>query len=72
MRLHTDEQIVAMTRDELISVLLLALQAFDNTANDNKLHELLIKIERTRTLAIRHNHSTLLGRGYVLITAKVI
>ena len=72
MRLHTDEQIVAMTRDELISVLQLARQAFDNTADDNKLRELLIKIERTRTLAIWHDHSTLLGRGYVLITAKVI
>ena len=71
MRLHTDEDITAMTRDELQVVLKLARQPVDST-DDKQLRELLRKIERTRTLAIWHDHSTLLGKGYVMVTAKIL
>lgn len=36
------------------------------------LRSLVQKYERTRTFAIWHDHSTLLGKGYVLITAKIV
>ena len=72
MRLHTDEEIAAMTRDELLVVLKLARQAVDTTNDDNQLRDLLRKTERTHTLAMWHDHSTLLGKGYVLITAKIL
>jgi hypothetical protein len=58
-----------MGRQELTSILNLAQVA--NT-DDNTLRELLRQFERTRTIGIWHDHSTLLGKGYVIVTAKVM
>ena len=33
---------------------------------------MVAKLERTRSIAIWHDHSTVLGQGYILITAKVL
>ena len=49
-----------------------ASAAIDNELNDSQLRDILRKLERTRTLAVWHDHSTLLGKGYVLITVKIL
>ena len=36
------------------------------------LREKLKKSERTRTIAIWHDHATILGHGYILVTAKIL
>ena len=41
-------------------------------ADNEELRDLLRKYERTRTLAMWHDHSTLLGKGYVMITVKIL
>ena len=61
-----------MTRDELVETLTLARQVMDNDIDVYQLRVQLTKFERTRTLAFWHDHSTLLGKGYVLITAKIL
>ena len=72
MRLHTDSEINSIASVEILSVLNRAQVTFDTDADDDQLRVLLKKLERTRTLGIWHDHSTLLGVGYVLITVKII
>ena len=72
MRLHTDEELENMSGAEITRILNLAQVVIDDDADSQQLRELLQKLERTRTLAIWHDHSTLLGKGYVMITAKII
>ena len=72
MRLHTDAEVENMSRQDLTSVLNLAQVVYDANADDNTLRELLRQFERMRTIGIWHDHSTLLGKGYVMITAKVM
>ena len=45
---------------------------FDANAENHQLHELLQKLERTRTIAMWQDHLTLLGKGYVMITAQIL
>ena len=72
MRLHTNEELENMGRDELTRILNLAQVVFDANADNQQLKEFLRKLERTRTLAIWHDHSTLLGKGYIMVTAKIL
>ena len=60
-----------MSRSELTHTQNIANVVFDTNAEDQQLRDLICKLERTRTLAIWHDHSTLLGKGYVLITVKI-
>ena len=63
MRLHTDVELQNMSRSELMLILNVANTVFDANAEDQQLRDLICKLERTRTLAIWHDHSTLLGKG---------
>lgn len=72
MRLHTNLEIPNMSKSELTQNLNIVNVVFDPNAEDQQLRDLICKLERTRTLAIWHDHSTLLGKGYVMITAKII
>lgn len=72
MRLHTDNQIDSMSMCEIFAILSKANIALDNETNGTQLWDVLRKLERTRTLAVWHDHSTLLGKGYVLITVKIV
>ena len=72
MRLHTDAQINSMSRCELVAILSKASAAIDNETNDSQLRNNVRRLERTRTLAFWHDPSTLLGRGYILITVKIL
>ena len=72
MHLHTDEQIEKMEKNEL-------LQFFENhqvqlpcVVTEDSLRKRLSQLERTRSLGMWHDHSTILGHGYVLITVRVM
>ena len=43
----------------------------DDLSTEN-LRNTLKQYERTRHIAIWHDHSTILGRGYILLTAKIL
>ena len=61
-----------MNRSELIAVYQTANGMLPTNTDELELRELVRKLERTRTIAIWHDHSTVLGKGYILITAKVL
>ena len=64
VRLHTDEELENMSGAEITRILNLAQLVLDDDADTQQLRELLRKLERTCTLEIWHDHSTLLGKGY--------
>ena len=63
MRLHTDAELDNMCSSEIVSTLNRANVVYDINAEEHQLRELLKKLERTRTIAMWHDHSTLLGKG---------
>ena len=70
MRLSTDEQINIMPANEL-KVMMMQMPK-DSSDTDKELRERLQMLQRTRTLAIWHDHATLLGLGIVMITVHVV
>jgi hypothetical protein len=72
MRLHTDDELNNMTKEDLLKhYKSLHIQLPDDTSMDS-LRTRLMKCETTRTWAIWHDHSTIAGRGYVLVTCKIV
>lgn len=69
MRLHTDAH---MTTQEVLNILNKAQVTFSDNMDGNALKTLIKRLERTRTLGMWHDHSTLLGKGYVMVTVKVM
>ncbi len=70
MHLHTDNEIARQTNTE-VRELLTKRKVTVTDLSDNILKDLLKKTERTRTIGFWHDHSTILGHGYVLVTVKV-
>ena len=72
MHLHTDQEILAMSPSELTDHhRQKSIRIPEDTSLENLQHS-LTKAERTRAIAVWHDHATLLGHGYVLVTAKVM
>ena len=72
MHLHYDTEISNMCTCELKRTLKERNIEFHDFQSDNDLREALPQAEWTRTLGIWHDHSTLLGFGYILVTVKVM
>ena len=71
MRLFTNEQIDAMSREEIVSL----MSIFHYVPSPNASLEDLQKtstIQRMCTLAIWHDHSTILNTGYILFAVWVV
>ena len=72
MHLNTDEEIQTMTAEEISKKLL----TYGVTAEPNltliEQQSLLASYQRTRTLAIWHDHASILGTGCILVTAGII
>jgi len=72
MRLHTDSQLNSMTTQELLQYYHdLHIKLPDEMSDDN-LKAKLAQCERTRSWAIWHDHSTICGRGYILVTCNIV
>ena len=72
MRLLTDEEIENVTQEEIIKLLSTGhCQPPVNTSLTN-LREKLASIQQTRTLALWHDHSTVLSQGYIMFAVKVL
>lgn len=70
MHLQTDDEIDKLSDEEIRTFLLhKKIPIPDDT--QKSLKDLIKSSERTRTLGIWHDHSSILGRGYVLVTVKV-
>ncbi len=72
MHLHSDEKIDRLNNAELHQLLASKRVTAPIDSTDNQLNKLIKRIERTRTIACWHDHSTILGKGYVLVTTKVV
>ena len=71
MHLHSDEEINNMSKPELISLLTKYQVQLPNELSENCLRNQLKESERTRTIGMWHDHSEILGRGYIFVTMKV-
>ena len=70
MHLHTDEELVSMTNDDLLALYNdHKIEVPKNTSKENLISH--SQYERTRTIGIWHDHSTILGHGYIVVTVKV-
>ena len=70
MHLHSGEQLENMEKDELIHFFKHRIQ-LPNLQTGDELRKILSQKERTRTLGMWHDHSTILGHGYIMITVRV-
>lgn len=72
MRLHSDSELFSMNKEQLLECYKdWNIQLPEETLLEN-LQQNLAECERTRTLAVWHNHATIAGKGYLLITVKVV
>ena len=72
MHLHSNEEIEQMDKHELEQLFEARNMQLPDIQSEDNLRMELIKNERTRTLGVWHDHSSILGHGYVLITIKVL
>lgn len=72
MHLHSDQEIEDMKKPELLKIYQCYNIKLPNDLSEESLQTKLKTCERTRSIGIWHDHSTILGRGYILLTAKII
>ena len=66
----TDEQILKMTTEEALQFLDQIHLPTKQIAHED-LHSTVKKCQRTRTLGLWHDHDTLFGHGYIMVTIQV-
>ena len=72
MRLTTDEDLEALTRPDLILMATNCHLHLPPDVSDVQLRDQLALAQRTRTLALWHDHSTILQTGYILFAVWVV
>ena len=72
MRLATLDDIKVMTREEILTFMKFSHQKVNPNLTLQQLQTKLKDIQHTRTLAIWHDHSTILNTGYILFAVWVI
>ena len=70
MRLNSDEELNAMTKDDLMS-LIPECEIQPNMSIDDMKAKICC-LQRTRHLAVWHDHSSVLSRGYMLFTINIV
>ena len=72
MHLNSDAEIQAMTAEEIYKKLLTYGVTAEASLTLTDLQSLLASHQRTRTLAVWHDHASILGTGFVLVTVGII
>ena len=72
MRLSSDDEVEAMTMEELQSKMSLLHEDCTQFDTVEELRERFKRLQRTRSLALWHDHATLLGLGTVMFTVHVV
>ena len=72
MRLMTDQEIQQLTRDNIVQLLTLAHHSVSQNETLTELQYQLASLQRTRTLAFWHDHSTVPEQGYILFAVRVV
>lgn len=71
MHLHTDEELSSLQKTELLDAFSSRNIELPQDLSEHNLRTKLKEFERTRTLGIWHDHSSILGKGYILLTVKI-
>lgn len=70
MRLHSDSELFSMNKEQLLECYKdWNIQLPEETSLEN-LQQNLAECERTRTLAVWHNHATIAGKGYHIYSSQ--
>ncbi len=72
MRLNPNEKFDAMTRSEILESLQTLGKTPNEPSSDQELRMLLRSYERGRSLALWHDHATILGNGFILVTVHTV
>ena len=72
MRQYTDEQVNSMSREEIASFMTKINYRPPPNASLADLQNTISKFQRTRTLAIWHDHSTILNTDYILFAVWIV
>ena len=72
MHLYSDAKINAMDIDEVRRTIKVNKKDVDTEASLDELRMTLKQLQRTRTLAMWHDHATILGRGYIMLTVHTL
>ena len=67
MRLMTDQEIKELTREKILQLMSIAHYHASPTMTIDELQEQLAVLQRSRTLAVWHDHSTVLRQGYIYL-----
>jgi len=66
------DQLRQLSREDLYSLLQTIGELIDNHSSFDDLCQLAAKRQRTCTLCAWHDHATILGNGFIMITIHVI
>lgn len=72
MQLSTDDDIQEMSKDQILDFMKSCHQRIQSDMSIDQLQANLAVLQRTRTLAIWHDHSTILKTSYILFAIHVI
>ena len=73
MKIYSDEKVQSKDSDDLKRAIAEYQPNIHNSSfSTQELRDMICKHQRTRTLVMWHDHATLLGRGYILITIHTL
>ena len=72
MHIYSDSKLDGMGIEDLRSAIRVFRPHLDENVSIEELKLMLKTAQRTRTLAFWHDHATILGHGYILMTVHVI
>ena len=72
MRLHSDEEIATMTRERILELLHMVNGSEHADCSTDDLRELLTHNERSRSLWVWHDHSSLVSHGIIAVMIGII
>ena len=70
MYLYTDNQLLGMTKAELMEIYQQLKMQLPSDLSEDNLKSRPKECKRTPTFGIWHDHSEILGRGYILVSVK--
>ena len=72
MRLETNEELAQKGVDELATILRCTHSCAPSTMSPNAMQQSILSQQRHRSLAMWHDHATILRNGFIMITVHVI
>ena len=75
MRIQTDQELVLMGADKLLAILRASnypVRDTEEALTNGQMQTIIATQQRQRSLAVWHDHSTILNNGVVMITVHVL